>query len=110
MSKPMFPVMNKPILEHCIGLLRSHNIRDIAINLHHLPDNVSGYFGNGEALGVRLTYSREETILGTAGGIKALQHFLKGEPFIVMNGDIIRERIIQGIFFKAIIHRLYATN
>lgn len=86
--KPMFPVMNKPVLEHCIQTLRHHNIRDIAINLHHLPDKVSGHFGNGESLGVRLTYSREETILGTAGGIKALQHFFDDEPFIVINGDI----------------------
>jgi NDP-sugar pyrophosphorylase family protein len=74
--KPMFPVMNKPLLEHCIELLRAHNIRDIAINLHHLPDKISNYLGDGQAFGVRLTYSREETILGTAGGIKALQHFL----------------------------------
>jgi NDP-sugar pyrophosphorylase family protein len=86
--KPMFPVVNKPILEHCIGLLSSHNIRDIAINLHHLPDKVSDHFGSGENFGVRLTYSREKTILGTAGGIKALQHFLDGDSFIVMNGDI----------------------
>lgn len=96
--KPMFPVMNRPILEHCIGLLSSHNIHDIAVNLHHLPDKVSNYFGHGEDFGVRLTYSREETILGTAGGIKALQHFLAGDSFIVMNGDIFMDIDLNQVF------------
>lgn len=88
LPKPMFPVMNKPILEHSINLLKSFGIHDIAINLHHLPDKVTSYFGTGESFGVRLNYSKEETILGTAGGIKALQNFLEGETFLVLNSDV----------------------
>lgn len=86
--KPMFPVMNKPVMEYALELLRSFDIRDIAVNLHHLPDKITHHFGAGEAFGVRLNYSREDTILGTAGGIKALQSFLDGGPFIVINSDV----------------------
>ena len=86
--KPMFPVMNKPMLEYSLALLRSFGIRDIAINLHHLPDKVTHYFGTGESFGVDLNYSREDTILGTAGGIKSLQGFFNGESFLVINSDV----------------------
>ena len=64
--KPLFPVMNRPVLEHTIDLLKSAGIEDIAVNLHHLGDKVEKYFGDGARFGVRLHYSREETILGTA--------------------------------------------
>lgn len=86
--KPMFPVMNRPILEHTLNLLRSFGIREIVINLHHLSEKVAGYFGAGETLGATLHYSKEETILGTAGGIKAAQPFLEDGPFLVINSDI----------------------
>jgi NDP-sugar pyrophosphorylase family protein len=87
--KPMVPVLNRPLLEHTIDLLRSFNIKDIAVNVHHLPDQVIEPFGDGSQLGVNLKFFREEKILGTAGGIKAAQRFLENGPFMVINSDII---------------------
>jgi len=46
------------------------------MNLHHLPETISGYFGAGEDEGVRITYSLERELLGTAGGVKNNQEFL----------------------------------
>jgi NDP-sugar pyrophosphorylase family protein len=87
--KPMVPVLNRPLLEHTIEMLSSFNITDIAVNVHHLPDQVIEPFGDGSQLGVKLKFFREEKILGTAGGIKAAQGFLENGPFLVINSDII---------------------
>lgn len=87
--KPMVPVLNLPLLEHTIALLRSFKITDIAVNVHHLPDQVIEPFGDGSRLDVNLKFFRETKILGTAGGIKGAQEFLDGGPFLVINSDII---------------------
>lgn len=89
--KPMVPVVNRPLLERTIERLRLANIQDIAVNVHHLPEQVTDYFGDGSKFGVNLHFSREETILGTAGGIKGAEGFLDGGPFLVINSDIIAD-------------------
>jgi NDP-sugar pyrophosphorylase family protein len=87
--KPMVQVLNRPLLERTIELLRLAKIQDIAVNVHHLPEQVVAHFGDGSKFGVNLHFSREETIMGTAGGIKAAQGFLDGGAFLVINSDII---------------------
>ena len=87
--KPMVPILNRPILEHTIHLLRTHGIRDITVNLHHLPEMIQEYFGDGQDFGVQLHWSHEPEILGTAGGIKKAQKFLEGESFLVINSDVV---------------------
>lgn len=86
--KPMVPMGDKPLLEHTIAWLRHHDITEIAINLHYLPETITSHFGDGSAFGVRLTYSFERELLGTAGGCKALEAFLD-EPFTVVYGDLL---------------------
>ena len=85
--KPMMPVGGKPLLAYLIGWLRDAGIREIAINLHHLPDIIREYFGTGANAGVTLTYSYEPELMGTAGAAKSLAHFLD-ESFVVVYGDI----------------------
>ena len=88
LPKPMFPVLNRPILEHALHFLSSQGIKEIAINLHHQPEKIIDYFGNGKNFNVKLHFSKEENILGTAGGIKKLELFFKDEAFLVINSDI----------------------
>lgn len=84
--KPMIPIINRPVLEHTINLLKKHNISDIVISLFYLPENVNNYFGDGSEWNVNITYSVEETPLGTAGGVKkALDSY--SDTFIVLSGD-----------------------
>lgn len=85
--KPMLPVGDRPLLEHNILLLRSFGIREIVINLHHLPDVIINYFGRGEKWDVSLTYSYEETLLGSAGALKKVESFFD-DTFVVMYGDL----------------------
>ena len=90
LPKPMVPVLNKPVLEHTIELLKCNGITEIGITLMYYPQIVKDYFGSGKNLGVNITYFIEESPLGTAGGIKNAEHFLD-EPFIVISGDSITD-------------------
>jgi dTDP-glucose pyrophosphorylase/CBS domain-containing protein len=85
--KPMLPVGDKPLLERTIQQLRRSGIRDISLTTHYLPESIVQYFGDGSAFGVRLNYLKEDFPLGTAGGLKLMKP--AGNPFIVINGDIL---------------------
>ncbi len=91
LPKPMFPVLNRPLLEHALNFLSSNGIQDIIVNVHHLPEKIVEHFGDGTDFGVRLQFSREEEILGTAGGLKKAQSFLDKETFLVMNSDVLAD-------------------
>jgi NDP-sugar pyrophosphorylase family protein len=86
MPKPMAPIANKPVMEHIIDLLASHGVKEIAANLNYLPDQIESYFGDGQRWGVKLTYSLERTLLGTAGAVRRISNFFNG-PFWVLMGD-----------------------
>lgn len=87
LPKPMLPLAGRPLLEHIINHLRDCGITQLAINLHHLPEAVMGYFGDGSRWGVNLRYSVEERLLGSAGGVKRLQPFFD-DTFLVYYGDV----------------------
>ncbi|MBA2475233.1 MAG: nucleotidyltransferase family protein, partial [Actinobacteria bacterium] len=63
--KPMVPIVGKPCIEHILELLRQHGFEDVIVTLAFLPQAIRSYFGTGEALGLRIEYSVEETPLGT---------------------------------------------
>ncbi|MEE9165048.1 MAG: NDP-sugar synthase [Nitrospinota bacterium] len=88
LSKSMVPISNKPFLEYLIGYLEQAGFEELVINLHHHPNIIKDYFKDGSAFGVRINYSMEKEILGTAGGIKAAEPFLKDDLFFVINSDI----------------------
>src|SRR3989338_2790140 len=79
--KPMYKITDKPILEHNILLLRKHNVKDICINLHHMPEVIKNYFEDGKKFGVKIQYSFEEHLLGTSGAVKNIEWFWNKEPF-----------------------------
>ena len=85
--KPMYAIAGKPILEHNIMLLKKHNIKDICINLHYLPDVIKNYFNDGTKWGVNIQYSYEKELLGTSGTVKSLSWFWDKSPFFVIYGD-----------------------
>jgi len=87
MPKVMIPIAGKPILEHHIVHLAEAGIQEIFINLHHLPERITSHFENGKKWGVRIQYSFEPEILGTAGAVKKLEGELRGVPFLVVYGD-----------------------
>jgi NDP-sugar pyrophosphorylase family protein len=88
--KPMIAVNGTPILQQNIEWLAKFGITDLYVNLHHLPDVITSHFGDGRKWGVRITYSHEETLLGTAGAVRKIADDCWGrvtEPFLVVYGD-----------------------
>ena len=89
--KPMVPVANRPIMEHVLELLVRHDLGEIVANLHWFGDTVRGAFGDGSRLGVEITYSEEEKLLGTAGGVRNVRDFFGSEPFVVLAADALTD-------------------
>ena len=83
----MIPIGGKPILEHNLELLARHGVCEIAINLHHCPEAVTSYLGDGSRFGVHITFSHEPVLLGTAGAAKKLETSFQREAFLVFYGD-----------------------
>ena len=65
--KPMVPIVGKPCMEHILELLKAHGLEDVIVTVAFLPQAIRSYFGDGESLGLNISYSVEETPLGTAG-------------------------------------------
>jgi mannose-1-phosphate guanylyltransferase len=90
MPKPMVPVLNRPVMEHIARLLARHRFGEAIANLHWFPELIEGHFGDGSALGLELSYSREERLLGTAGGVRNAAGCL-GDSFLVVAGDALTD-------------------
>ena len=90
-SKPMVQMAGRPCLEHTIRLLKSYGITDIIINLHYMPDLIRKHFGHGEKFGVNITYSYEDELFGTSGGVKNVEDYFEGESFLVVSGDALTD-------------------
>jgi mannose-1-phosphate guanylyltransferase/mannose-1-phosphate guanylyltransferase/phosphomannomutase len=90
MPKPMVPVLNRPVMEHTVRLLARHGFTEAIANLHWFPDVIEGYFGDGSDFGLKLSYSYEEKLLGTAGGVRNAADFL-GDSFLVVAGDALTD-------------------
>jgi mannose-1-phosphate guanylyltransferase/mannose-1-phosphate guanylyltransferase/phosphomannomutase len=88
--KPMVPVLNRPVMEHIIGLLQRHGFNQVTANLHWFPEAIRDYFGDGSEFGVELSYSPEEALLGTAGGVRNASSFFDG-GFLVISGDALTD-------------------
>ena len=89
LPKPLVPVANRPLIEYSLRLLGLHGIAQVAINLHHLGDRIQTALGDGASLGLEISYSPEDPILGTGGGIARLRSFLADGTFVLMNGDML---------------------
>ena len=90
-SKPMAPIVNKPVMEHIIELLLKHDYKDIVCNLHWYPEAIRDYFSDGSKWGVSISYSMEEELMGTAGGVKNVEGFFEGQTFLIMSGDALTD-------------------
>ncbi len=89
--KPLLPVVNRPIMEHVLRLLKRHGFDDTVVTVQFLATLIRNYFGDGEELGMNLHYVAEEVPLGTAGSVKNAEEHLRGEPFIVISGDALTD-------------------
>jgi len=89
--KAMLPVAGTPLMLRTIRWLKLYGITEIGINLHYLGGRIIGCLGDGTDLGVKIEYSPEEIILGTAGGVKRMESFFHEGTFVVVYGDILTD-------------------
>ena len=91
LPKPLVPVLGRPVMSHILRLLARHGFEHVIANLHYFPDMIRDHFGDGSEFGLRLSYSYEEELLGTAGGVRNVRDFLGGETFLVISGDALTD-------------------
>jgi mannose-1-phosphate guanylyltransferase len=96
--KPMIPILEKPVMEFLVELLREHGFDQIMVNVSHLAREIESYFRDGQRFGVQIAYSFEGRIadgelvgeaIGSAGGMRRIQDFSPffDDTFIVLCGD-----------------------
>ena len=96
--KPMIPILQKPVMEFLLELLRQHGFDEIMVNVSHLAEEIENYFRDGQRFGVQIAYSFEGRIedgellgdaIGSAGGLKRIQDFQPffDDTFVVLCGD-----------------------
>lgn len=96
--KPMIPILEKPVMEFLLELLRQHGFTEVMVNVSHLAEEIERYFRDGQRFGVQIAYSFEGRIvdgnligeaLGSAGGMRRIQDFCPffDETFVVLCGD-----------------------
>lgn len=88
--KPMVLVGGKPMLEHIIERSKLEGFNHFVLAIYHLGHIIEAHFGNGERLGVKIDYIREQSPLGTAGALGLLNP-RPDLPFVVTNGDVITD-------------------
>lgn len=98
--KPLVPVGNRPVMEHIVCLLRAHGVTEIVSNLHHLPEQLVDFFGDGSRLGVKLTFHHEKELTGDAGGVRACRDFLENDTFLVVMGDLLTDADLTHIIYE----------
>jgi NDP-sugar pyrophosphorylase family protein len=98
LPKPLLRVHEHPIIGYLLSHLSSQGYREVAINLHFRPDLLQDYLGDGSRWNLRVTYSHETTLLGTAGGLRKMAGFFRNvTQFLVHYGDILTDQDFRGM-------------
>ena len=89
--KPIVPLCGRPLMAWAVESLFAAGIRDIVVNLHHLPEAIERYLGEAYAGEARFEFSYEAEILGTGGGVRRVWPLLVADDeFFLVNGDTIQ--------------------
>ncbi len=106
--KPLLPIGEKALLEIQIEYLKSHGFDTIFLCTYYKSEYIRNFFGDGSRYGVDLSIVKEEKPLGTAGPVKLIGDRLDS-PFILMNGDIVTQFDISGMYRFALGHNSLLT-
>lgn len=88
--KPMVPLINVPMMEHIVNLLKSHDITDIVSLLYYQPDVIKNHFGTGDNFGITMQYREAAADYGTAGSVRNAADLLN-DRFIIISGDVLTD-------------------
>jgi mannose-1-phosphate guanylyltransferase len=86
-AKPAVPLAGRPLIVRVLEWLREQDVTHVVINLHHRPETITREVGDGAHLGLRVRYSWEQPLLGSAGGPRHALPLIDAEAFAIVNGD-----------------------
>ncbi len=87
--KPMLPIVNRPILEHVLHMLKTHGMNEAVLLLYHQPDVIKQYFGDGARCGMKLHYYTADADYGTAGAVKRGAAMAPSDNYMILSGDVL---------------------
>ncbi len=90
-AKPAVPVAGVPLIRRILTWLAAQGVRDLVLNLHHRPETITAEVGDGAGLGLRVRYSWEQVVLGTAGGPRHALPLVDAARFWIVNGDTLTD-------------------
>ena len=90
-AKAALPVAGEPLVERILRWLAAAGVEEFVLNLHHLPETITGLIGDGGGLGIRVRYSWETPVLGSAGGPRHALSLLGSGAFLIVNGDTLTD-------------------
>ncbi|MQA30463.1 MAG: NTP transferase domain-containing protein [Luteitalea sp.] len=97
-AKPAIPVAGEPIARRIVRWLAGHGVRDIVLNLHHLPQTLTRVIGDGADLAARVRYSWEQpVVLGSAGGPRQALPIVGVDTFFLVNGDTLTDVDLESV-------------
>jgi glucose-1-phosphate thymidylyltransferase len=95
-AKQLVPVANKPVLFYGLEALRAAGVTDVGIVVGDTQAEIEAAVGDGSALGIRVTYIRQQAPLGLAHAVLTAEAFLAGSPFVMYLGDnLLRDGITE---------------
>jgi NDP-sugar pyrophosphorylase family protein len=97
-AKAALPVAGQPLVVRILRWLRANGVTDVVLNLHHAPETLTRILGDGQDLGLRVRYSWETPVLGSAGGPRRAAPILGASRFLIVNGDTLTNLDLAPVF------------
>jgi UDP-N-acetylglucosamine diphosphorylase/glucosamine-1-phosphate N-acetyltransferase len=86
--KHLIKVGGKPILEHCLNVVKTSGIEEALIVIHYMGDAIRQYFGDGEKFGLKIEYVEQKAVLGTGNAVSMVEPYVK-DDFLLVYGDLL---------------------
>lgn len=96
--KPMLPIVNVPMMQHTMMMLKAVGISEFIVLLYFKPEIIQNYFKDGSDLGIKITYVLPDNDYGTAGAVKCAQEHIGDENFIIISGDLVTDFDFEKLF------------
>jgi mannose-1-phosphate guanylyltransferase/phosphomannomutase len=96
LPKALVPVGDRPLLDHTLSLLQRHSVREVVFCTGHLSEKIETYVGDGSSWGLRVSYSKEPSPLGTAGCLRRIDP-APASDFLVVYADLLMELDLSAI-------------
>ena len=95
--KPLLKIGNVTLIDHTLHQLQLAGIKEVVINVHHLRDQIIAHCGDGSAYQLKITYSVEDILLETGGGVFQALPFLGDDSFLVISADVWTDFPLQNL-------------